>query len=84
MGLLSTIVAGGIAGALAKFILPGKRDPRGFIMTILVGIGGACLFTFIGRRTGIYDGGDTAGLIGAVIGSIILLVGYAGLKKGSG
>ena len=81
MGLLSTIVVGGIAGAIAKFILPRKRDPRGFIMTILVGIGGACLFTFIGRKLGIYDGGQAAGLFGAVIGSIILLVAYAALKK---
>ena len=84
MGILSTIVVGGIAGGLAKLVLPGKNDPRGFIMTILVGIGGACLFTFLGRRVGFYDGGEVAGLIGAVIGSIVLLVAYGALKRGSG
>lgn len=80
MSILWTIIIGLLAGALAKFIMPGK-DPGGIIITILLGIAGSFLFTYVGKFLGIYEPGETAGFIGAVIGAIILLAIYRMFKK---
>ena len=72
MELLWTLVVGLIVGALAKFIMPGK-DPGGIFITIILGIAGALLAKFLGQALGLYAEGETAGLIGAVIGAILLL-----------
>lgn len=70
------IVIGGLAGLIAKAIMPG-RDPGGCIITILLGIGGAVVAGFIGRAVGWYDQGDTgAGFIAAIVGAIIILFVY--------
>jgi uncharacterized membrane protein YeaQ/YmgE (transglycosylase-associated protein family) len=70
--LLYSILIGFVAGAIAKFIMPGK-DPGGLIVTILLGIGGSVLFSWLGRTLGFYNFGDRAGLLGAVIGALIIL-----------
>ncbi len=75
MGIIWTIIIGGIAGAIAKFLMPGK-DPGGFIITILLGIAGAFVATYIGQAIGWYRAGEGAGFIGAIVGAIIILVGY--------
>jgi uncharacterized membrane protein YeaQ/YmgE (transglycosylase-associated protein family) len=75
-----TILIGLAAGAIAKFIMPGK-DPGGIIITILLGIGGSVVFTYLGKFLGLYQEGETAGFIGAVIGAIILLAVYRMFKK---
>ena len=76
MHIIWMIIIGGIAGALAKAIMPGK-DPGGIIVTILLGIVGAIVAGFIGRAIGWYDEpGEGAGLIASVIGAIIVLAGY--------
>lgn len=75
MSILGTLVIGFLAGLVAKFLMPG-RDPKGFIITIILGIVGAFLATWLGRQIGWYQEGEAAGFIGAVVGSIILLVIY--------
>lgn len=75
LGFLWALIVGFIIGAIAKFIMPG-RDPGGFIITILLGICGAELATFLGRAVGWYRGDQTAHFIGAVVGAIILLAIY--------
>jgi uncharacterized membrane protein YeaQ/YmgE (transglycosylase-associated protein family) len=75
MSWLWAIIIGFLAGALAKFIMPGK-DPKGCIITTLLGIGGALIFTAIGRGLGIYQEGEAAGFIGAVLGAIVILALY--------
>jgi uncharacterized membrane protein YeaQ/YmgE (transglycosylase-associated protein family) len=75
MGFLWALIIGFIVGALAKFIMPG-RDPGGFIITILLGIAGSEVATFLGRTIGLYRGERTAGFIGSVIGAIIILAVY--------
>jgi len=75
-----TILIGLVAGAVAKLIMPGK-DPGGIIITILLGIGGSVVFTYLGKFLGLYQEGETAGFIGAVIGAIILLAVYRMFKK---
>lgn len=75
MSWLWTIIIGFLAGALAKFIMPGK-DPGGCIITTLLGIAGALVAKFLGQLLGIYDEDDAAGFIGAVIGAVIILALY--------
>lgn len=77
MGVLSWIIFGLIAGLIAKFIVPG-RDPGGLIITILLGIAGAVLGGFIGTQLGYgrVDGFDIGSFVTAVLGAVILLVGY--------
>ena len=75
MGILWTILIGLVVGAIAKLIMPG-RDPGGFIITILLGIAGAFIATFLGRSMGWYAEGEAAGWIASVIGAILLLLLY--------
>jgi uncharacterized membrane protein YeaQ/YmgE (transglycosylase-associated protein family) len=72
MEIIGTLVVGLIAGVIAKLLMPGK-DPGGCIITILLGIAGAFIATYLGKLLGIYEPGDTAGFIGATIGAIIIL-----------
>jgi len=74
-GLIGAIIIGLIAGLLAKLIMPG-RDPGGIIVTILLGIAGALLATWLGRAVHLYHHDQKAGLIGAVVGAIIILFIY--------
>ncbi|HSW39821.1 MAG TPA: GlsB/YeaQ/YmgE family stress response membrane protein [Acidobacteriota bacterium] len=80
MNLLWIILIGFVAGAVAKFIMPGK-DPKGCLITIALGVAGALLSTLLGRLVGWYSPGEAAGFIGAVVGAVILLVLYRILKK---
>ncbi|MBU3059627.1 MULTISPECIES: GlsB/YeaQ/YmgE family stress response membrane protein [Pseudomonas] len=75
MGIIGTIIIGLLVGLVARFLKPGN-DSMGWIMTILLGIGGALLATYGGQALGIYAAGEAAGFIGAVVGAIILLVIY--------
>lgn len=73
MGILWTLLIGLVAGALAKFIMPG-RDPGGILVTMLLGVAGAFVAGFLGRAVGWYsEVGDSPGLIASVIGAIVLL-----------
>ena len=75
MSIIWTIIIGLLAGIVAKFLMPG-RDPGGFIITILLGIAGAFVATFLGQALGWYEAGEGAGFIGAVVGAIIVLIIY--------
>jgi uncharacterized membrane protein YeaQ/YmgE (transglycosylase-associated protein family) len=72
MEIIWTLLIGLVVGIVAKFLMPG-RDPGGFIITILLGIAGAFVATFLGQAVGLYEAGEEAGFIGAVIGAMILL-----------
>jgi uncharacterized membrane protein YeaQ/YmgE (transglycosylase-associated protein family) len=74
MGIIWTIIIGFVAGLIAKFIVPGRNEPSGFILTTILGIVGAFLATFLGQALGWYQPGEGAGLIGAIVGAIIILV----------
>ena len=75
MGILWTLIIGLVVGAIAKFLMPGK-DPGGFIITIILGIAGSFLATWLGRAIGWYGEGSSAGFIASVIGAMILLLIY--------
>ena len=74
MGILWTILIGFIAGLVAKFIVPGNREPSGFILTTILGIVGAVLATYLGQALGWYEAGEGAGLIGAIVGAVVVLL----------
>lgn len=80
--ILWSIIIGGVAGAIAKLIMPGK-DPGGIIITIIIGIAGSLLFTWLGRLVGWYTEGESAGFIASILGAIVLL-GIYRLIKGRG
>ena len=80
MNLLWMLIIGLIVGAIAKFLMPG-RDPGGFIITILLGIAGAFIATFLGRILGLYSEGATAGLIMSVLGAMLVLFVYRVFHK---
>ena len=74
MHIIWMIIIGLLAGVIAKFITPGKNEPSGFILTTILGIAGAFVATYLGQAVGWYRAGEGAGLIGAVVGAIIILV----------
>ena len=74
MGIIWTIIIGFVAGIIAKFLTPGRNEPSGFILTTILGIIGALVATFLGQAMGWYNQGEGAGLIGAVIGAVIVLL----------
>ena len=74
-GILGWIVIGGLAGAVAKLLMPGK-DPGGCIITILLGIAGALLAGFLGKSIGWYDPGEGAGFVAAIVGAFLILLIY--------
>jgi uncharacterized membrane protein YeaQ/YmgE (transglycosylase-associated protein family) len=84
MGIFSWILLGLIAGALAKFIMPGK-DPGGIFVTILIGMAGAIVGGFLGSFIGLgkVESFDLGGIFIATIGAILLLIVYRFLRKKS-
>jgi len=75
MHLLWTLIIGLIVGAVAKLLMPGK-DPGGILITMLLGIAGAIVATFLGRAMGLYPEGSSAGFIASVLGAMLLLLIY--------
>jgi len=80
MNIIWTILLGLAAGIIAKFIYPGKEH-MGWIMTTLLGIVGSFVATYLGQWLKIYQPGQTAGFIGAIVGALILLFVYSLFKK---
>ena len=75
--MLWTILIGFIVGVIAKFLMPGdKYEPKGFILTTILGIVGALAATYLGQAVGWYGPGQSAGFIGGVVGAIIVLAVY--------
>jgi uncharacterized membrane protein YeaQ/YmgE (transglycosylase-associated protein family) len=77
--MLWTILIGFVVGALARWIKPGEQA-MGWIMTALIGVGGAVLATFVGQNLGWYAHGDKAGMLASVGGAVVLLIGYEAIK----
>lgn len=71
--MLYVLFVGLVAGFLARLLSPGPNNPTGFILTIVLGIAGAFLATFIGQAIGHYSPGQGAGFITATIGALVVL-----------
>lgn len=82
MGIITWIVMGLIVGLLAKAIMPGK-DPEGFFITILLGIGGALLGGYLGTQFGLgsVSGFNIKSILLATGGAILILAIFRALRK---
>ena len=80
MNIVWTILIGFAAGLIAKWIHPGK-ERMGFVLTVLLGIAGSFVATYGGKALGLYQPGEAAGFIGAVVGALIILFAYGFIKK---
>ncbi|EGP09817.1 GlsB/YeaQ/YmgE family stress response membrane protein [Afipia clevelandensis] len=71
--MLYILIVGLVAGFLARLLSPGPNNPTGFILTMVLGIAGAFLATFIGQAIGHYGPNQGAGFITATIGALLVL-----------
>jgi uncharacterized membrane protein YeaQ/YmgE (transglycosylase-associated protein family) len=77
------ILIGFVAGVIAKFVHPGPNEPSGFILTTILGIVGAFVATYIGQALGWYQPGQGAGLAGAIVGALIILIVWSAVARRS-
>src|SRR5205823_8703295 len=73
--LIGTLLIGLLIGVVAKLLMPG-RDPGGCIITMLIGIAGSLVASFLGQKLGWYQPGEPAGFIGSIGGAMVLLLLY--------
>lgn len=73
MGIIWTVLIGFVAGIIAKFLVPGRNEPSGFVLTAILGVVGAIVATYLGQALGWYGPDEGAGLIGAVVGAVLVL-----------
>jgi uncharacterized membrane protein YeaQ/YmgE (transglycosylase-associated protein family) len=81
MHILWIIVIGLIAGVIAKFVMPGDNEPKGFILTTILGIVGAFVATYLGQAIGWYREDQAAGLIGATVGAVLILLVWGFIER---
>jgi uncharacterized membrane protein YeaQ/YmgE (transglycosylase-associated protein family) len=74
MSIIWTIIIGFVAGVIAKLITPGENEPKGFILTTVLGIIGAFVATYLGQALGWYRADQSAGFIGATVGAVLILL----------
>lgn len=73
-GFVWIVIIGVIAGVIARFLLPGPNNPQGFLLTAVLGIAGAFVSTWIGQSIGWYRPDQGAGIVGATLGAVIVLI----------
>lgn len=83
MGLIGTLFVGLIVGWLARWLKPGS-DKMGLIMTTVLGVAGSFFATYAGKFLGLYEPGEPAGFIGALIGAVVLLYVVGAIKGRQG
>ena len=82
--ILGTIIIGFVAGVIAKLVTPGDNEPKGFILTTILGIVGAFVATYLGQAVGWYGPDQNAGFIGAIVGAVIILLVWGAYSEGTG
>jgi len=75
MHLIAFLLFGLFIGAVARLIVPGK-EPGGWVVSLLLGVGGAYLGAFVGRAMGLYHQGQSAGFVMSLLGAIVLVAAY--------
>jgi uncharacterized membrane protein YeaQ/YmgE (transglycosylase-associated protein family) len=71
--LLFILLIGLVAGTIARLLMPGPNNPKGFVLTIALGVCGALLATGFGHLAGLYRPHQDAGIIGATVGALVIL-----------
>ncbi len=80
MHFIGSIIIGFIIGAVAKLLTPGK-DPGGWFVCIVLGLGGSLLAGWAGRSMGWYGPGEPAGFLFSTAGAVVILLLYRMLSK---
>lgn len=80
MHIIMFLLFGLFIGALARFIVPG-REPGGWFVSMLIGVGGAMLAGYGGRFMGYYTEGQTVGFLASLLGAIVLVIAYHALNS---
>ena len=75
LGFIGAIIIGFVIGLIARALMPG-RDAAGFILTTLLGIGGALLGKYLGQILGFYREDQPAGFFMSVVGALVILLIY--------
>jgi uncharacterized membrane protein YeaQ/YmgE (transglycosylase-associated protein family) len=82
LSFLWTIIIGFIAGVVAKLVTPGSEyEPKGFILTTVLGVVGALVATYLGQAIGWYRDGQEAGFIGAIVGAVLILLVWGFIER---
>jgi uncharacterized membrane protein YeaQ/YmgE (transglycosylase-associated protein family) len=81
MHIILFLLFGLVVGALARLIVPGK-EPGGWVVSMLLGIGGAFVGGFVGRAIGLYRLGEGPGFIMSLLGAIVVVAIYHGATSG--
>jgi len=81
MEIIEVIVVGFVVGLIAKFLVPGKNEPQGFIWTVIIGIVGSLLANWVGEQLGLYQPDSGIHWIGAIVGSVVLLIIYGFIMR---
>jgi uncharacterized membrane protein YeaQ/YmgE (transglycosylase-associated protein family) len=71
--IIWAIIVGAIAGSIARWLSPSPKNPRGFLFTVVLGIVGSEIGTFLGRLVGWYGSDQSAGIIASIVGALIVL-----------
>jgi uncharacterized membrane protein YeaQ/YmgE (transglycosylase-associated protein family) len=81
MDIVWAIIVGFFAGLIARLVTPGRPNPRGFILTTVLGIVGAVVATFLGQAIHLYGPGDSANFLAQIIGAVIVLLIYRAVVR---
>jgi uncharacterized membrane protein YeaQ/YmgE (transglycosylase-associated protein family) len=73
--IITTCIIGLVVGVIAKLLMPGK-DPGGCIITMLLGLAGAWLGSFLAQAIGLAPATGFGRFVAALIGAMILLLIY--------
>ena len=80
MDFIWTVLIGFVVGVISMMFNQGKEN-MGFILTTLLGIGGALLASYVWQALGWYHAGEPAGFIASVIFAFLILFGYGKIAK---
>jgi len=81
MDIVWAIIVGFVAGLIARIVTPGGPNPRGFILTTVLGIVGSVVATYLGQAIHLYGPGDTANFLAQIIGAVIVLLIYRAVVR---
>ena len=82
LSFLWTVIIGFIAGVIAKLVTPGcDYEPKGFILTTVLGVAGALVATYLAQAIGWYRAGQEAGFIGAIVGAVLILLVWGFIQR---
>ena len=75
------VVVGLVAGLLARWIFPGRYEPTGLVMTVVLGVVGAVVGGWIATALGVAARGTVGSILLATLGAVVVLWVYNAVRK---